>query len=268
MPSLKRFHLLLLLVLLLVIGGMVYLNQQCNQGEPELAEVQDQVQGQAGAQVVPFSIKPFEYKTKEPARGGSGKIYMGREISLVMGHQAIRWLERGNREGEESPSKAVNGLDLKPDAIVADIGSGSGYYTFRIAPLVPKGMVIGVDIQPEMVRFLTQKAAQNEVANVESHLGKIDSVELPAASVDAVIMVDAYHEFSHPNEMMQSIFHALKPGGKVYLLEYRAEDPDVPIKTLHKMTEAQSISEMKAVGLRHERTENFLPWQHFMVFVK
>ncbi len=262
MPSPKRYHLLLLIVLLVAIGGLVYLNQRHSQPEPELAETQAEAQG------VPFSVKPYEYKTKEPAHGGSGKIYMGREISQVMGHQAIRWLERGNREAEEAPSKAVKGLDLKPDAIVADIGSGSGYYTFRMAQLVPDGMVIGVDIQPEMVRYLTQKATQTEVTNVQAHLGKIDSVELPAASVDAVIMVDAYHEFSHPNEMMQSIFHALKVGGKVYLLEYRAEDPDVPIKTLHKMTEAQSIAEMKAVGLRHERTEDFLPWQHFMVFVK
>jgi len=103
---------------------------------------------------------------------------------------------------------------------------------------------------------------------VESNLGKVDNVQLPGESVDAAIMVDAYHEFSHPNEMMQSIAHALRPGGRVYLLEYRAEDAAVPIKPLHKMTEAQSVKEMTAVGLRHVKTETFLPWQHFMVFEK
>jgi len=259
-----------ILLLLLVIGGMVYLNQLREQEETSVEKkpVEFKNTELPEAMVVPFSPKPFEYETKEPGRGGSGKVYMGREISLVMGHEAINWLERDNREDEESPSKAVKGLELKPDAVVADIGSGSGYYTFLIAPLVPEGKVIGVDIQPEMVAFLGQKAAKLEVANVEAHLGKVNSVQLPAASVDAVILVDAYHEFSHPNEMMQSIAHALKPGGRVYLLEYRAEDPDVPIKTLHKMTEAQSVKEMKAVGLRHLRTEGFLPWQHFMVFEK
>jgi ubiquinone/menaquinone biosynthesis C-methylase UbiE len=193
---------------------------------------------------------------------------MGREISLVMGHSGIDWLERTEREREENPTLAVQGLQLAEDAVVADIGSGSGYYTFRIAPLVPNGKVIGVDIQPEMVEFLTKKATELGVKNVESHLGKIDNTQLSADSIDAAIMVDAYHEFSHPNEMMQSIFCALKPGGKIYLLEYRAEDPDVPIKPLHKMSQAQAIKEMKAVGLKHLRTDDFLPWQHFMVFEK
>ncbi len=256
---LPLYILLLPLLILSVIGGIIYLSKQNNdttQKESTLIEV------------APFSPKPFQYESKRPGRGGTGKVYMGREIAHVMGHQAINWLERGERETEEAPSKAVKGLELKPDAVVADIGSGSGYYTFRIASLVPEGMVIGVDIQQQMVDFLGRKAANTGVQNVKSHLGKIDSVELPPESVDAFIMVDAYHEFSHPCEMMQSVVYALKPGGRVYLLEYRAEDPDVPIKTLHKMTEAQSIAEMEAVGLHHVRTESFLPWQHFIVFEK
>ncbi len=216
----------------------------------------------------PFIPKPYPYSTRNPSRDGTGKIYMGREISKVMGHTGIRWLERQTREREEKPTRAVQGLSLSPNAIVADIGSGSGYYTFRIAPLVPKGQVIGVDIQPEMVEFLNKKSKKLSIHNVTGHLGKIDSVNLNANSIDAVILVDAYHEFSHPNEMMHSIVHALRPGGKVYLLEYRAEDPNVPIKPLHKMTEAQSIKEMQAVGLKHIRTDTFLPWQHFMIFKK
>jgi len=263
------------LLFLLVIGGMVYLNQLrekdaelAKKTEPAAAETVDSKRSIEELEVTeePFSPKPFAYGTRKASRDGSGKIYMGREISLVMGHEGIHWLERTNREGEEAPSKAVKGLELKPDAVVADIGSGSGYYTFRIAPMVPQGKVIGVDIQPEMVAFLGEKATDLNVTNVESHLGKIDSVQLPAGSVDAVILVDAYHEFSHPNEMMQSIVDALKPSGRVYLLEYRAEDPAVPIKPLHKMTEAQAIAEMEAVGLHHLRTDEFLPWQHFMVF--
>lgn len=252
-----------ILLLILVISGMIYLNQLRDHAADKPVELRP-----VSAEKDPFVPKPFDYETKVASRDGTGKVYMGREISLVMGHAAIDWLERSNREDEEAPSKAVQGLELKPDAVVADIGSGSGYYTFRIAPLVPQGKVIGVDIQPEMVAFLGQKAEKLKVANVEAHLGKIDSVQLPGASVDAVILVDAYHEFSHPNEMMQSIFHALRPGGRVYLLEYRAEDEEVPIKPLHKMTEAQAIAEMKAVGLHHLRTEGFLPWQHFMVFEK
>ena len=255
------------LLLPLLVGGVAYLTSNLDNSAPKSEPPQVQA-SQDIAATVPFSPKSFEYKTKEPGRGGSGKVYMDREISLVMGHEAINWLERDNREDEEASSKAVKGLELKSNAVVADIGSGSGYYTFRITPLVPKGKVIGVDIQPEMVTFLRQKAAKLKVANVESHLGKINTVQLPAASVDAVILVDAYHEFSHPNEMMQSIVYALKPGGRVYLLEYRAEDPEVPIKTLHKMSEAQSVKEMKAVGLRHLRTESFLPWQHFMIYEK
>ncbi len=215
-----------------------------------------------------FKPKPYKYQQRGASRDGIGKIYMGREISQYMCHTGINWLERAEREREENPTRAVQGLQLAKDAVVADIGSGSGYYAFRLAPLVPKGKVIGVDIQPEMVEFLNKKAKELGVKNVESHLGKIDDTKLPGESIDAAIMVDAYHEFSHPNEMMQSIVHALKPGGIVYLLEYRAEDPDVPIKPLHKMTQAQSIKEMKAVGLKHVRTDDFLPWQHFMVFEK
>lgn len=215
-----------------------------------------------------FKPKPYKYQLRDASRDGTGKIYMGREISQFMCHTGINWLERAEREREENPKRAVQGLQLAENAVVADIGSGSGYYAFRLAQLVPTGKVIGVDIQSEMVDFLNNKAKELGIKNVESHLGKIDDVQLPGTSIDAAIMVDAYHEFSHPNEMMQSICHALKPGGVIYLLEYRAEDPAVPIKPLHKMTQAQAIKEMVVVGLEHVRTDDFLPWQHFMVFKK
>lgn len=264
-----------LILLLMVIGGMLYLNGVRDKDEADsLVTSSEQVGEQQELEVAPVA-EPYAptahvYEQRQASRDGTGKVYMGREISQVMGHAAIHWLERPEREAEEATSRVMKGLavEIKPDAVVVDVGSGSGYYSFQLAEIVPLGKVIGVDIQSEMVAYLVQKAQRLGVTNVEANLGKVDSVQLPEGSVDAVIMVDAYHEFSHPNEMMQSIFHALKPGGCVYLLEYRAEDPAVPIKPLHKMTEAQSIKEMQAVGLKHLKTEGFLPWQHFMVFTK
>lgn len=210
-----------------------------------------------------------EYYSKgTKTRNGTGKYYQGREISYVMGHPAINWLERPEREDEEAPTKAMDLLELGENDVLADIGAGSGYYSLRIAMQHPKGKVIGVDIQPEMIAFLDKRIEQLDIENVSTHLGKIDTIDLPAASIDAALMVDAYHEFSHPYEMMTSIFKALRPGGRVYLLEYRAEDPTVPIKPLHKMTQAQAKKEMALVGLEWEKTLDDLPWQHFMVFRK
>jgi len=208
------------------------------------------------------------YTTATPSPDGIGKIFMGREISKVMGHPAIGWLERSHREKEEAPSQAIALLDLAPNAVIADVGAGSGYYSFRIAPLVPDGKVIAVDIQQEMLDYLQREAIAREIPNVEPHLGAIDSINLPANSLDAALFVDAYHEFSHPAEMLQSIRTALKPGGKIYLLEFRAEDPRVPIKPLHKMSAAQAIREFQAIGFTFVENKPDLPWQHFLVFKK
>lgn len=212
---------------------------------------------------------PAPIYTSGPAsQDGIGKFYLGREISQVMGHRGINWLERPTRGSEEAPGRAVAGLNLAPGTIIADIGAGSGYYTFRLAPLVPDGKVIAVDIQPEMLVFLEERERELGFSNIDAHLGAVDDAKLPPASIDAALFVDAYHEFSHPREMMLSIVRALRPGGLVFLLEYRAEDPEVRIKPLHKMTQAQAKREMAAVGLRWVRTDDFLPWQHFMVFEK
>jgi len=202
------------------------------------------------------------------SRDGIGKYYMGREIAQVMGHQGISWLERDNREDEEAPNKAIALLDLKPNAVIADIGAGSGYYSFRIAQKYPSSKVLAVDIQQEMLNYITNKAAAEKIINVKPHLGSIKSVQMPPETVDAALFVDAYHEFSQPYEMMTSIFNALRPGGIVYLLEYRAEDPKVPIKPLHKMTQAQAKKEMNLVGFNWVKTKNDLPWQHLMIFEK
>lgn len=231
----------------------------------DAAESGQSARGKAG----PVAAKDLPaYKYGSASRGGTGKFYLGREIAKVMGHEGISWLERDEREDEEAPSRVIQALNFAPDAVVADIGAGSGYYTFRLAPLVPDGEVVAVDIQLEMIAHLEDKAKELGVENVRPHHGTIEHIGLGSNTLDAAIMVDAYHEFSHPAEMMRSIYRALRPGGSVVLLEYRAEDPTVPIKPLHKMTEAQARKEMEAVGFEFEVNHDFLPWQHFMVFRK
>ncbi|MFD2255894.1 class I SAM-dependent methyltransferase [Luteolibacter algae] len=208
------------------------------------------------------------YTFAEASPDGIGKIFMGREISQVMGHPGIGWLERSEREKEEAPSNAIALLDLSPETVIADIGAGSGYYSFRIAPKVPLGKVIAVDIQQEMLTHLSAGAARLALPNVEPHLGAVDSIKLPPGTLDAALLVDSYHEFSHPAEMLASLHTALKSGGTVYLLEYRAEDPAVPIKHLHKMTEAQARKEFQALGFEFVENIDSLPWQHLLVFRK
>ena len=204
----------------------------------------------------------------EKTRDGIGIYYQGREIAHVMGHPAINWLERDNREAEESPRMAIKMIELKHGQVLADIGAGSGYYSLRLAMEHPESQIIGVDIQPEMLTFLEKRKKQLDVKNIKTHLGKIHDISLPPESIDAALMVDAYHEFSHPYEMIKSIYDAMRPGGRIYLLEYRAEDPNVPIKKLHKMSQAQAKKEMAFVGFEWERTMDQLPWQHFMIFKK
>lgn len=207
---------------------------------------------------------------EDPARRttGIGKFYMGREISFVMGHQAADWLNRPSRIEEEMPDAVVDNMNLNEDDVVADIGAGSGYFSFRIASKVPKGKVLAVDIQPEMLALIEDTKASDGVDNIEGVLGRIDDPNLPLDSIDAAIMVDAYHEFSHPFEMINGINNALRPGGRIFLLEYRGEDPSVPIRPLHKMTQEQVIKEMSVFGLEWTETLDFLPWQHMMVFTK
>ncbi len=199
---------------------------------------------------------------------GIGKFYMDREISFVMGHRAAGWLNRPERIREEMPDEVVANMGLEPDHIVADIGAGSGYFSFRISGQVPRGKVLAVDIQPEMLQLIERQKSEKNISNIEGVLGEIDNPNLDANSIDAAIMVDAYHEFSHPYEMINGIYQALKPGGRIFLLEYRGEDASVPIRPLHKMTEEQVVKEMNVFGLEWTDTLDFLPWQHMMIFTK
>ena len=208
------------------------------------------------------------YSQRGPSRDGIGKVYMGREISHVMGHLGAQWLERPAREREERTDLLIRNLPLEPDDIVADSGAGTGYFTFPVAERVPDGHVFAVDIQPEMLAIIAQKKARLAVTNVHTVLGSADDPGLPADAIDLAFIVDAYHEFSHPREMGEALFRALKPGGKLVLIEYRAEDPAVPIKRLHKMSQAQAKKEMHAIGLQWVKTERFLPQQHVLIFTK
>ncbi len=200
---------------------------------------------------------------------GIGKFYMGREIAQVMGHQAAGWLERPEREQEEQPAKLLRALKLKAGDVVADVGAGSGYYSFRLAPLVgPRGKVLAVDIQQEMLDIIGKRMKERGVRNIEPVLGTETDPRLPAGGVDLILLVDVYHEFGHPYEMMQALVRGLRPGGRVVFVEFRLEDPAVPIKLVHKMSQRQVVKEMKPFALRYVRTLDVLPWQHVIVFEK
>ena len=196
-----------------------------------------------------------EYTFKTGDRNGTGKWYMGREIAYVMGYQGMSWLDRPEREAEENTSRLIRNMEIAPGEYLADIGAGSGYHVFKMAAMVPEGKVFAVDIQEEMLEELRRKKKADGISNVEVVKGDEQSINLKENTVDKVLMVDVYHEFSYPIEMVASIKKALKPEGRIYLIEYRGEDRTVPIKKVHKMTEAQAVKEMKAAGFKLERNK-------------
>jgi len=220
--------------------------------------------------VLADSGKPGERYSRVPAGAdGIGKRYMGRDIAGVMGWQGAAWLEREEREREERTDLLVTALQLKPGMVVADIGAGTGYLARRMAPAVmPGGKVLAVDVQPEMVAMLQSTVRQSGLTQIQPLLGAEDDVRLPPSSVDLAIMVDVYHELAFPYEVLGSIVRALKPGAQLVFVEYRAEDPQVPIKALHKMSEVQIKREAAAHALVWDRTVGTLPWQHLVVFRK
>ena len=199
---------------------------------------------------------------------GTGRIYYGREIARVMGYAGAEWLDRSSRAREERPDLLVESLQLRSDMTVADVGAGSGYLTRLLAPLVPKGRVYAVDVQPEMVKMLRALARDPGLDHVVPVLATPDNPRLSANSVDVAVLVDVYHELFYPAEVIGHLIEALKPGGRLVLVEYRGEDPAVAIKTVHKMTEAQVRRELAGFPLVWERTDERLPVQHMIFFLR
>jgi SAM-dependent methyltransferase len=209
------------------------------------------------------------YETREQHDpNGINKWYLGREIAHVMGPGGIPWLERPERENEENPAKCIESLEKEGD-VVADLGAGSGYYAFRMAPKVgEKGKILAVDIEEKMLAELKKRIEKQKVANIETVKCTETDPKLPEAGVDLVLMVDVYHELAFPYEVMMAIRKALKPGGRVVLVEFRKEDPKVPIKEVHKMSEEQIKKEMAVIGLSHLKTIGVLPWRHSTAIFK
>ena len=209
---------------------------------------------------------PYKIRTGDP--NGINKWYMGRQIAQVMSHYGIDWLERDEREMEENTSLLLKNLAVKPGMVIADIGAGSGYHSALLSKMVGTGKVLAVDVEPEMIAYLKERIKQEKLSHIVPVLSAEQELSLPVNSVDMMLLVDVYHEFSYPYEMAISMRTALKPGGKLVLVEFRSEDPAVPIKTIHKMSKAQAIKEFKAAGFTFDKNIDNLPWQHCMIFTK
>jgi protein-L-isoaspartate O-methyltransferase len=208
------------------------------------------------------------YTVKPGDPNGISKWYMGRQIAHVMSHYGIEWLERKEREMEENTTQLLKNLAVQPGTAIADIGAGSGYHSTMLSKMVGNGKVYAVDVESEMIAYLKGRIKLEGYKNIIPVLSTEQKVSLPANSIDVMLLVDVYHEFSFPYEMTLSMLEALKPGGKLVLVEFRAEDPNVPIKTIHKMTERQAVKEFKASGFLFEKNMGNLPWQHCLIFRK
>ena len=208
------------------------------------------------------------YTVKSGDPNGINKWYMGRQIAHVMSHYGIEWLERKEREMEENTSQLLKNLAVQPGTAIADIGAGSGYHSTLLSKMVGTGKVYAVDVEPEMIAYLKARIKLEGHKSLIPVLSTEQKVSLPANSIDIMLLVDVYHEFSFPYEMTLSMLEALKPSGKLVLVEFRAEDPNVPIKTIHKMSERQAVKEFKASGFLFEKNIGNLPWQHCLIFRK
>lgn len=206
------------------------------------------------------------YVYRQPSSGGTGKIYFGREIAAIMDADGSDWLERPSRPREENTDLIIKGMQLKPNMVVADIGAGTGYYTFRVAKLVPEGKVYAVEIQSGLIDILNKNKMIKNANNVEIVHGDTADIHLPPNTVDLAFLVDVYHELSWPREIIRSISKSLKSDGKILLVEYRGEDPEVRIRPLHKTTVVQLTREMNANGFMLDKRIDKFPIQHFLLF--
>jgi ubiquinone/menaquinone biosynthesis C-methylase UbiE len=215
-----------------------------------------------------FSFGQDRYQIRNGDPNGINKWYMGRQIAQVMSHYGIDWLERDERDLEENTSLLLKNLAVKPGMVIADIGAGSGYHSALLSKMVGNGKVFAVDVEPEMIAYLIKRIKQEKLSSIVPVLSTEQKLSLPENTVDMMLLVDVYHEFSYPYEMALSMLSAIKPGGKLVLVEFRSEDPAVPIKKIHKMSVSQAIKEFKAAGFTFEKNIDNLPWQHCMVFKK
>ncbi len=206
-------------------------------------------------------------EAQRPERGRDE--YLGRPIAQTMHYLGAPWLVRESREREEEPAKLLAALDIRPGQTVCDLGCGNGFYSLALAEQVgPKGKILAVDIQREMLQMLKERAEARSIPNIKTIKGKVNDPRLPVGEVDLVLLVDVYHEFSHPAEMLAKMRESLRPEGRVALVEFRAEDPAVPIKPLHKMTQAQCLKEFEANGYKLVGQFDELPWQHVLFFAR
>ncbi len=215
-----------------------------------------------------FVNPQYNYTYKPRSADGTGKFYIDREIAPVMGADGAAWLDRKDREKEENSNLAIEKMNLQPNSVVADIGAGTGYYTFKIAKKVPQGKVYAVEIQDELIKYLNNQKAELGANNVAVIKGDAKSPHLPDSSLDLAIMIDVYHELQYPKEMLHYIGNALKRDGRILIIEYRAEDPKIPVLPLHKMTVTQLNTEMAANGYSLVLDGEFLPVQHFLMYKK
>ncbi len=199
---------------------------------------------------------------------GIGRFYMGREIARAISTEGAAWLERDSRVREERPDLLLQALQLKPTDEVADVGAGTGYYTFQIAEKIPKGFIVAADVQREFVQRIKATAQQRGIANVKTVTSTERNPGLPPAFVNKILMVDVYHELAYPRETLRALLEALKPRGYLFVVEFRAEDPNVLIKPLHKMSQRQVVKEITSVGFQYVTTYGNLPQQHVVVFMK
>jgi len=200
------------------------------------------------------------------ARGQSRHPVSGRVLAPTMGVEGAAWLDRPERESEEAPSKAITALAIRDGAVVADVGAGSGYYTARLARAVgPSGRVVATDLQPGMLDIIRQKVSADGLSNVSLVQGRADDPVLPARTFDLILLVDVYHELASPQIFVRRLRDALAPGGRLVLIEFRLEDPRVPIREVHKMSVEQVRQELGADGFQIERVIDVLPWQHIIV---
>jgi ubiquinone/menaquinone biosynthesis C-methylase UbiE len=251
------------------LGGIVFSQEESGTATDETQSVNPFAIEQQQDADSADSTNDDKEERDEPLIPEPVDVYMGRRVARTMGHQGADWLTRDTREREERCSLMLSNLGVKRGMTICDMGCGNGYYSLQLAELTgEKGLVVGVDVQPEMLSYLRDRMESKGIDNIIPILGSYHNPRLPENMIDMILLVDVYHEFSHPEEMLAAMRKSLKPDGVLVFLEYRLEDPDVPIKRLHKMSKKQVDKELTANGFKLVRSFDELPWQHMLFYGK